>query len=132
VIDYELDKEDGIDIENLLGNFTIAYDEGSIQFDSTYVDSILEILLSGFRQLKRQNKVILDLVEEPGELELEIVGDNISIAYQQHVVLVEKITFLRDLKKSTDNLLKEIEDFSGSQKLPIFKNLIKLRAQLGT
>jgi hypothetical protein len=65
-------------------------------------------------------------------LELEIVGDNISIAYQQHVVLVEKITFLRDLKKSTDNLLKEIEDFSGSQKLPIFKNLIKLRAQLGT
>lgn len=130
MIDYKLDVDNGVELENLIGEITISNGKNLIVLQNTYVDSIFEALLDGVTQLKVDNCVSIELVEEPGSFEFEVIGPDISISYLQKTVYLDRIEFSKRLKEVIDNFLGRIENIFGDNKSLIVRDLENFIARL--
>lgn len=130
MINFILDKEDGIEPESLVGEITITDGNNSIHFQNAYVDSIFETLLKGIVDLKDRNKTSIDLIEESGNIDFELVEDRLTIIYSKNVLYFDKFEFLNNLLLSLDELLDEIRNVQGVKDDPIINNLIMLKGQI--
>jgi hypothetical protein len=130
VIDFNLDKEDGIELESLVGEIKITDGNNSIYFQDAYVDSIFEALLKGIADLKGKNKTSIDLIEESGNFDFELVGDRLTIIYLKNVLYFDRSTFLNNLLLSTDKLLREIKDIQCVKTSLIINNIMLLKEQI--
>jgi len=130
MINFNLDKEDGIEPESLVGEITITDGNNSIHFQNAYIDSIIETLLKGIVDLKGRNKTSIDLIEESGNIDFELVEDRLTIIYSKNVLHFHKFEFLNNLLSSLDELLNEVRNVQGVKNNPIINNLIMLKGQI--
>lgn len=130
MINFNLDKKDGIEPEILICEITITDGDNSIHFQNAYVDSIIETLLKGIVDLKGRNKTSIDLIEESGNIDFELVEDRLTITYSKNVLHFDKSAFLNNLLLSLDELLDEVRNVQGVKDNQIINNLIMLKGQI--
>ncbi|MCK5124984.1 MAG: hypothetical protein KAR42_01905 [candidate division Zixibacteria bacterium] len=130
MIVFRLDTEDEIDIVNLIGDISITDGKTSIHFQYGYVDSILETLLTGVVELKGKCNSSVELIEEPGSFDFEVIGEGIKLTYLKNELLIDKSSLIKNLKLTIDKLLSEIRELQGTKTTPIIDSLRRLVEQL--
>lgn len=130
MINYKLDIKDGIEIENLVGEITILTENNSIVLHDTYIDSIFEALLEGVSQLRNKNKASIELIEEPGSIEFELIDNKIALSYQKKTLYLDSADFLKNLLITLDSFLKAIKNMSGEKDNKIISHLKMLKERI--
>jgi|SRR5215213_9137953 len=126
-IELTYDNGTPLDTESILGRIKLSKGEESIEEDNTYLDSWLIALIEGLDRIERNQRVSIDLVEEPDPLELDWTSGRLTIQYKsQKLVLDGKEELRTALKESARSmaskfdsveetlLLKRVLDFAAS------------------
>ena len=108
VLDDTYDPKD----PDILGTI-VLHDEGggTITQEATYIDSWLYALLQGVRVLRTADVALVDLVEEPDQLEMLRAEDGIVLSYRGNAVITES---LAEITEATRNALERFLDIVGS------------------
>lgn len=115
-ISFTIDQEAGIDPHEPLGNITISDGNSRLSIESTYLDSWFDVLIDGLNGLKTQNKLTLEILEEPEVITFENLLSHFKITYRKQEL------FFSNLKEFHQALLISTKEFL-SQLQPNVKNL---------
>lgn len=129
-VELTYDESTPLDVQEILGKISLSKGNQTIEEDNTYLDSWLTALIKGLHKIENEEKVSIDLVEEPTPLEMEWVRGFIVIKYKTQQIVLEGIEELKEALKesaqsmiskfrkdeyfSDNNLLKQISDFAIS------------------
>ena len=110
MIKYKLDNEDGLNLDDLIGYIAIDDRANIIELKDTYIDSFLESLLEGVTNVHKSKKISIELIEEPGALEMNLIGSTLTIMYQDRSVSFNFDDLIIELKKTIKKFLDKIDD----------------------
>lgn len=121
-------NEEPLDHEALLGHIAITNDSGIIRAKNTYIDSWLDALIRGLREIQEGSHCAIDLIDEPDPLVFDISGKELFISYRGATVSAGSVqsftqalrsaaslfleTVCEDAGETGNELLKEIRDFA--------------------
>lgn len=131
LVQIHLDKDEPLNPDELLGEVKILSAREFIKEESTYVDSWLEALAKGAEQVRYEQVVTVDLVEEPDPLVFERREGRIRISHQNSSVHVQSEREILDaVQEATLSVLKSLEDEGwgeNDRKLQRLKALVEGR-----
>ncbi len=121
-ISFKLDRDEGIDPNDPLGNIRIRDDQTLLSVESTYLDSWFDVLIDGYKSLKNHKKVTLEIWEEPEVITFEPVLRGFKISYEKKELFFSDLNeFYQSLLTSTQDFLSQLEQEGGNlSELPIF------------
>ena len=123
---FTLDPEDGIDPNDPLGDITLSDNQTTLSVESTYLDSWFDSLIKGFKSLQTNQKIILDLIEEPETLTFEPILDCFKISYGKQTLLFNTLNeFYQPLLLSAQQFLSQLDQ--NNNKTTTLPNLINIR-----
>ena len=123
---FTLDPEDGIDPNDPLGDITLSDNQTTLSVESTYLDSWFDSLIKGFKSLQTNQKITLDLIEEPETLTFEPILDGFKISYGKQTLLFNTLNeFYQPLLLSAQQFLSQLDQ--NNNKTTTVPNLINIR-----
>jgi hypothetical protein len=123
---FTLDPEDGIDPNDPLGDITLSDNQTTLSVESTYLDSWFDSLIKGFKSLQTNQKITLDLIEEPETLTFEPILDGFKISYGKQTLLFNTLNeFYQPLLLSAQQFLSQLDQ--NNNKTTTLPNLINIR-----
>ena len=124
-ISFTLDQDEGIDPNDPLGDIVIRDAKTLLSVESTYLDSWFDVLIDGYKGLKNQKKVTLEIVEEPEVITFEPVLKGFKISYGKEELFFNSLNeFYQSLLTSAQDFLSQLESEGANlSNLPI---LIKI------
>lgn len=81
-IEIILDEERELDAMDILGSIRLISGRDAIEQKNTFVDSWLFALVENLETIENGEQVIIDLVDEPDQLEVRSYSQGISIRYR--------------------------------------------------
>jgi hypothetical protein len=103
-------EEEGIDPIDPSGEILISDGGVRIWEKHVYLDSWLDALITGVKEVEAGKRVSLDLVEEPDPLMFEPEGGGIKLTYRDTTVSVDSIDeFRRTLRSASVGFLRKLE-----------------------
>ena len=103
---FTLDSSDGIDPKDPIGDITITDEQTLLSIESTYLDSWFETLIDGFKSLKINQKITLEIMEEPESITFEPISQGFKISYRKRVLFLSNLNeFLQPLLLSAQEFL---------------------------
>ena len=128
---FTLDRDEGIDPNNPLGDIRIGDDQTLLSVKSTYLDSWFDVLIDGYKSLKNQKKVTLEIIEEPELITFEPVLRGFKIRYGKIELFFNDLNeFYQSLLTSTQDFLSQLEqEKENLSELPIFMKIYHFIAQ---
>lgn len=104
-----LDKEDGVDSLDPSGEILISDGRSLISEKHAYLDSWLDALIAGLKEVEAGKSASMDLVEEPYPLQFEPQNGGINITYRNTTVSLESIDeFRRVLRNAAQSFLDKV------------------------
>ena len=124
-ISFTLDRDEGIDPNDPLGDIVIRDAKTSLSVESTYLDSWFDVLIDGYKSLKNKKKVTLEIVEEPEVITFEPVLKGFKISYgKQEFFFTSLNGFYHSLLTSAQDFLSQLELEKGNfSESPIFMKI---------
>ena len=107
---FTLDQEQEIDPNDPLGNLIITNSQTTLSVESTYLDSWFDVLIDGFQGLQNNNKITLEIVEEPESITFAPVLEGFKISYGKQAL------FFSNLNVFHQSLLASAKDFLSQLK----------------
>ncbi len=106
-ISWTLDLEDGpVDPDDLLGKISLEHNGLIITDEITYLDSWFKGIVQGYQQLLTgQERVEVDLIDEPYLLLFEMQADGVQISY--HSSYIESVS-LPDFYQALTDAITEL------------------------
>ena len=86
-ISFKLDRDEEIDPNDPLGDIRITDNHTLLSVESTYLDSWFDVLIDGYKSLKNQKKVALEIIEEPDAIIFEPVLRGFKLKYGKKELL---------------------------------------------
>ena len=125
-ISFKLDRDEEIDPNDPLGDIRIRHNQTLLSVQSTYLDSWFDVLIDGYKSLKNQKKVALEIIEEPEVIIFKPISRGFRIKYGTKELLFDDLNeFYQSLLTSTQDFLYQLEQESENlSELPI---IIKIR-----
>lgn len=122
---FKLDQEEGIDPIDPVGDIIITNAQTKLSVESTYLDSWFEVLIDGYQSLQNQNKVTLEIVEEPNLITFEPVLEGFKISYGKQELFFKNLNeFYQSLLTSAQQLRFQLEqDQEKITNLPILSKI---------
>jgi hypothetical protein len=117
-INIDFEKETGLDAIDPLGDLTISDGISSIAIKTTYLDSWLAALISGYNQSRDANRVAVEISEEPQPLLIEVTPAGLlSISYENQTLVPQPPQDLKAaLRGAAQYLLKALDSLPDSQR----------------
>ncbi|MGH9967447.1 MAG: hypothetical protein ACREBG_06390 [Pyrinomonadaceae bacterium] len=104
-----LDEEDGIDSLDPSGEILISDGRSLISEKHTYLDSWLDALIEGLKEIQAGKRASIDLVEEADPLVFEPQNGGVRLTYGNTTVSVDSIEeFHRALRSATEDFLNRV------------------------
>lgn len=109
-ISFTLDRDEGIDPNDPLGNIVIRDAKTLLSVESTYLDSWFDVLIDGYKGLKNQKKLTLEIVEEPEVITFEPIFKGFKISYGKEELFFNSLNeFYQSLLTSAQDFLSQLE-----------------------
>ncbi len=125
-ISFKLDRDERINPNDPLGDIQITDNHTLLSVEATYLDSWFDVLIDGYKSLKTQKKVALEIIEEPEVIIFEPVLRGFKIKYGKKELLFDDLNdFYQSLLTSTQDFLFQLEQ--ESENLPELPIIIKIR-----
>jgi hypothetical protein len=105
MIEIKVAFDEAIDPIDPLGNIIITDGKKTIQEEDTYIDSWIDALITGLKNLQEGKNAAVDLVEEPEPILFESQQSGVRISYGDRSV------FSRDLAEFSDALKQVAREF---------------------
>lgn len=117
---WNLDAEEPLDLENLVGDIVIHAADTTLAERETYIDSWLDALITGLHAVQTEQSVRVDLPEEPLPLVVEPCAQGVRIAYGAMVINVESLEEFHDaLRLAVQTFLQKLSTVEGWEKHPL-------------
>jgi hypothetical protein len=125
-ISFTLDRDEEIDPNDPIGDILITNNRTRLAVESTYLDSWFDVLIDGYKSLQNQNKITLEIVEEPDVITFETVLKGFKVSYgKQELFFSDLNEFYQSLLTSAKELLFQLDQ--AQENLSNFPLLIKIR-----
>ena len=122
---FTLDQDEGIDPNDPIGDIVITNAQTRLSVESTYLDSWFNVLIDGYKSLQNQNKITLEIVEEPDVITFETVLNVFKVSYgKQKLFFSDLNEFYQSLLTSAKELLFQLDQ--SQENLSNFPLLIKI------
>ena len=122
---FALDQDEGIDPNDPIGDIVITNAQTRLSVESTYLDSWFDVLIDGYKSLQNQNKITLEIVEEPDVITFETVLNGFKVSYGKQKLLFSDLNeFYQSLLTSAKELLFQLDQ--SQENLSNFPLLIKI------
>lgn len=109
-ISFTLDQDEEIDPNDPIGDILITNDRTQLSVESTYLDSWFDVLIDGYKSLQNQNKITLEIVEEPDVITFETVLKGFKVSYgKQELFFSDLNEFYQSLLTSVKELLFQLD-----------------------
>jgi hypothetical protein len=109
-IQVVFEEEDGLDPIDPSGEILISDGRVRIWQKHAYLDSWLDALIRGLREVEAGKSTSVDLVEEPDPLMLQPQNGGIKLTYRDTTVSVDSIDeFRRALRSATEDFLGKLD-----------------------
>ncbi len=130
-ISFTLDREQGIDPNDPLGDIIITNNQNILSVEATYLDSWFDVLIDGLKSLQNNNKITLEIVEEPEVITFEPLLEGFKITYGKQTLLFSNLNdFYESLLTSAQAFLSQLEEKSENfSNLPLLSNIYDFIAQ---
>jgi hypothetical protein len=114
-LEWNLDTEEDLDLNDLMGNIKILGDEGVIEEEYTNLDNFFEAFIEGINQMDIEGVVSIDPIVEPNDIIFKFNGNTIKMKYGiQTTIILNKAQFLEDLQNAVAKFLQELDTFSST------------------
>ena len=124
-ISFTLDQDEGIDPNDPIGDIVITNAQTRLSVESTYLDSWFDVLIDGYKSLQNQNKITLEIVEEPDVITFETVLNGFKVSYGKQKLFFNDLNeFYQSLLISAKELLFQLDQ--SQENLSNFPLLIKI------
>jgi hypothetical protein len=124
-ISFTLDQDEGIDPNDPIGDIVITNAQTRLSVESTYLDSWFDVLIDGYKSLQNQNKITLEIVEEPDVITFETVLNGFNVSYgKQKLFFSDLNEFYQSLLTSAKELLFQLDQ--SQENFSNFPLLIKI------
>ncbi len=127
-ITWTLDLEDGpVDPDELLGKISLEHGGLTITDKLTFLDCWFNGLIQGYQQLLTgQERVEVDLIDEPYLLLLEMKVDGVKIAYHsEHIESVSLPDFYQALVDAITELVTTVETEAINRNFTMIQSLME-------
>jgi hypothetical protein len=126
-LEWNLDTEEDLDLNDLMGNIKILGDEGIIGEEYTNLDNFFEAFIEGINRMDIEGVINVDPIVEPNDIVFNFNGNTIKIKYGiQIATILNKAQFLEDLQNAVAKFLQELDTFASNSNQQN-KKLTKLR-----
>ena len=126
-LEWNLDTEEDLDLNDLMGNIKILGDEGIIEEEYTNLDNFFEAFIEGIKHMDIEGVVNIDPIVEPNDIVFNFNGDTIEMKYGiQTAIILNKVQFLEDLQNAVAKFLQELDTLASNSNQQN-KKLTKLR-----
>lgn len=123
---FALDPADGIDPDDPIGDITLTNGQTTLSIESTYLDSWFETLINGFKSLQINQKITLEIPEEPELIIFEPIVEGFKISYGKKALFFQSLNeFLQPLLLAAQEFLAQLDQ--NSRQKDSFPNLVNLR-----
>jgi hypothetical protein len=129
-IEWNLNAEDEVDLDDPMGYIKILGDEGIIIEDYTNLDNFFEAFVEGIERMKTEDVVRADPIVEPNDLIFSCKNNLLKIEYgSQKTIILNKSQFVDEVKIAVAKLIEILDEFANRTKQERRK-LFKLRSFL--
>jgi hypothetical protein len=127
----ENDENEVIDPNDPIGDITIISNHAQLSVKSTYLDSWFNVLIEGYNNLQEQNKITLEIFEEPDLITFEPVINGFKIAYGRQELFFSNLDeFCQSLLTAVKEFIAQLErENSHLSHLPLLIKLYKFKEQ---
>jgi hypothetical protein len=111
-----LDEEDEFDPVDPGGAISIVSNGQAISARYVYLDSWLEALITGLKEIEAGRAANVDLIEEPDPLEFDPLNGGLKITYRNTTVMVKSIDEFREaLRKAAKDFLDQMKPYERTE-----------------
>lgn len=123
-IEWVFDREEPIDLENLLGDLSVSDADSTITVQSTYIDSWFVALIRGLRILQDGRSGSVEILEEPSPLVFELSEGKVWISYEHKRICAESLhEFQRSLHQGICWLTEQIKGIPWKRRYEILSEI---------
>lgn len=123
-VSYILDREDGVDPTDPLGDLEFVDQAGKkLVLKDTFVDTWLVALLKGLISSESLKIGSIEVLEEPYKIELYLQGENVTLALEDQLVESSVEGVVSAVRLASRKLVDELSEFEGFDKNMALKEL---------
>lgn len=109
-INWKLDEENGIDLDELLGEIQISDEMGNIIIEScVYLETFLFAISEGLVSSQNEGRYIIDLIDEPTNLVVARVNDTLSLEFGRKKITTDYKLSVSDFLLSFKQLRTQLQ-----------------------
>jgi hypothetical protein len=115
-LNCNLDEDGDIEPDTPIGNIILTGDTGRIEDDNLMLDTFLEALIVGFSEIRQNDEVNIDTIDEPIDLALRRKPQGIEVSYGDQVALIQDENVLHtELVISVKTILEKLDEAAKQQ-----------------